>query len=272
MLQNLSTSFQEHLAGNGRERKGKAGPQPSTKKPSEEKTKSYVEAAAGRDLETSPKKNKKNKGKYKVEEGPTLLKPPNVKQAKGTESVQGKLFATRVTSKLLTNTTADEAKISVALSKTLLGYVCKAPIVLQVSSNRLNGTVTVTVVQGSDSGQYSRYFNKLTDTLNEFVTEGELAFLPFRRVPTDVNNLIHGIPLDAIPTDHAKLDTKIKQHFKDSYKIDQTSAKFLKEDPKSREGHPPGGIHGKDYRIPGDVAYDHVNKMHEVLEIQPPED
>ncbi|KAG0639481.1 hypothetical protein HOY80DRAFT_1044989 [Tuber brumale] len=52
----------------------------------------------------------------------------------------------------------------------------------------------------------------------------------------DLNILIYGIPLDAISTDHAELDTEIKQHFKDSHKIDLTLAKFLKADPKSQEG------------------------------------
>ncbi|KAG0636599.1 hypothetical protein HOY80DRAFT_1053874 [Tuber brumale] len=147
-----------------------------------------------------------------------------------------KFFTMRVTSKPLANATADKAKISVSLSKTLMGSVWKALTVLQVSSNRLNSTVMVTIPQGSDSRQYSRYFDKLMDTLNQFVTKGEPAFLPSRRVPTDVNVLIHGIPLEAIPTDHAELDAEVKQQLKELHKIDLTSAKFFRVDPKSQEG------------------------------------
>ncbi|KAG0637946.1 hypothetical protein HOY80DRAFT_1049623 [Tuber brumale] len=112
--------------------------------------------------------------------------------------------------KPLANATADEAKISVALSNTLADCVCKAPIALEVSSNRLNDMITVTVPPTPNSGQYCRYFEKMMDTLNEFVTEEELAFLPLRRILTDDNVLIHGIQLKAIPTDHAELDTDIK--------------------------------------------------------------
>ncbi|KAG0636600.1 hypothetical protein HOY80DRAFT_1053875 [Tuber brumale] len=67
LIQNLSASFQEHLAGIGRKKKGEAGPRPSMKKLSEDKTKSYKEAAAGKDPETPPRKDKKNKGKRKAE-------------------------------------------------------------------------------------------------------------------------------------------------------------------------------------------------------------
>ncbi|KAG0636407.1 hypothetical protein HOY80DRAFT_1054642 [Tuber brumale] len=232
MLQNLSTSFQEHLARIKRETRGEAEPRPVARKPSNEKTKLYMKAVARKDPETPPKKKKKNESKCKAEEGPTLLKAPNTKQAKGNHNgevidkaewkkVEGqkpqntmnvakrKFFTIRVMLKQLTNATADEAKILVALSKTLTGYMAKR--------------------------QYW-YFDKNTDMVNEFMTAGEPAFLLFRRVMTDINILINGILLEAIPTDHAELDTKIKQYFKESYKINQTSAKFFKADPKSQEG------------------------------------
>ncbi|KAG0639480.1 hypothetical protein HOY80DRAFT_1044988 [Tuber brumale] len=97
MLQNFSTLFQEHLAGIGRERKGKAGLRPTTKKLSKEKTKSYTEAATGGDPETPPKRNKKNKGKRKADDGPTPQnyqmrnKPKETRAAKAQTKRSGRM-------------------------------------------------------------------------------------------------------------------------------------------------------------------------------------
>ena len=256
MVQNLSTLFQDHLESLA---KREDTPARQPKRLDSEEKKSYAEIAAQQELETPGKGKKKNKGKRKAEEGPTPPRPPTAKQLKGEEQgessnqgewkkVEGlkrqstatiakrKIFATRITAKPLSNPVIDEARISMALSKVLVSCVCKAPTNLQVSSNRLNGTITITTPPGSDSGQYTRYLEKMTETLNEANPEGEPAYLPFRRVPTDVNVLVHGIPLDAIPSDPTDLDTEIKLHFKESHRIDLTSAKFLKADPASREG------------------------------------
>ena len=261
MVQNLATSVQELKGAVAEKRPEKR----KTSEPVEKKERTYAEAASAQAAKDDPETpngkggKKKNKGKRKAEEGPTPPKAPpakknlkegekeaepenkewtkvnNKKRPKKEQDVtKRKLFATRTTAKPFKNPAVDEARISVAIARTLLGCKCREPTSLQVSSNRFNGTVTLTVPNGSDSGQYSKYLNEMTKALNEALPDDEPEFLPFRQVPTDVNVLIHGIPLAAIPDDPIELDNKIKEYFKDFHQVDVSSAKFLKANPESR--------------------------------------
>ena len=69
---------------------------------------------------------------------------------------------------------------------------------------------------------------EMTKALNEAVPGDEPDFLHFRRVPTDLNVLIHGILLGPIPKTPTELDGMIKEYFKYFHRIDVASAKFLK--------------------------------------------
>jgi len=61
---------------------------------------------------------------------------------------------------------------------------------------------------------------------------GELTFLSFTRVPTDVNVVIHGRHLVAILEDPVKLEAMVREHFKDFHQIDVSAAKFLEAQPE----------------------------------------
>ena len=260
MVQNLATSVQELKGAVAEKRPEKK----KTSEPVEKKEKTYAEAANTQSAKADPETpggkggKKKNKGKRKAEEGPTPSKAPpakktlkegekeaepeskewtkvNKKRPKKEQDVtKRKLFATRTTSKPFKNPAVDEARISVAIARTLLGCKCEEPTSLQVSSNRFNGTVTLTVPNGSVSGQYTKYLGEITKALNGALPDDEPEFLPFRQVPTDVDVLIHGITLAAVPEDPIELNNNIKEYFKDFHRIDVSSAKFLKANPESR--------------------------------------
>ena len=120
-----------------------------------------------------------NKKKRKTEEGPTPPKPPPGKQGKANEETtkanpregkkeelketkpvnmaKRKLFATRSAIMPLTDPAKEEALIAKAIATTLTKCECKAPTNLQVFSNKINGTITLTAPPGVDSGNYAKY-------------------------------------------------------------------------------------------------------------------
>ena len=182
-----------------------------------------------------PKKSRKE-GKEEAEpEGKECTKVNKGRPKKEQDVTKRKPFATRITAKPLKNPAIDKARISMAIARTLPGCKCNRPISLQVSSNRFNGTVMVTVPNGSDSGQYTKYLEEIAKALNAAMPEDVLDFLPFTRVPMDVNVLIHGILLAAIPETPNKLNDMIKEYFKDFHLINVALAKFLKAKPETRE-------------------------------------
>jgi len=145
-----------------------------------------------------------------------------------------KLFATRTTVEPLGNPANDEANIAMVLLSMLTDCKCNVHVNLQVTSNKVNGTITITTPRGTDSGQYIRYLEKLTEALNGTVGEDKPQFLPFRRVPTDVSLMVYGILYDSVPDNNADLDTAVKEQFMKLYKVNVTLAKFLKEEPQSK--------------------------------------
>jgi len=70
-----------------------------------------------------------------------------------------KPFATRTRVKPLKSRATDEARISVAITRVLVSCKCKESTSLQVSCNRFNGTITIMVSNGCDTGQYTIYLD-----------------------------------------------------------------------------------------------------------------
>ena len=226
-----------------------------TKTKGQAEPKSYAETLAAdaqpQDPQTPKRRNRKRKGRA----GPTPPQPPQAKVARdgeetsnakeeshgwktvgttktrATKMAKHKLFATRDTATPLADPTKEEAKIALALADILTQCGCKAPVNLQVSSNKVNGTITITTPAGTDSNQYIRYAEKMTETLNGTIGENDPKYLTFRRVPTDANLLVHGVFFDSIPDNNTDLSAFVKKQFAMSYKVDVTSAKFLKTEP-----------------------------------------
>jgi hypothetical protein len=186
----------------------------------------------------TPPQNEKDKAR---KTGPTKpTSEPPVGKSKGQYNLPGsnmakrKIFATRMEAKPLADPVREEAKIAVAVAATLTGCVCKAPTNLQVFSNKINGTITLTAPPGTDSSEYSKYLDKLTETLNKNLEADEPRYLPFRRAPTHVDVLVHGVSLFAIPNTNEELNEEVKEAFKITHSIDVVNAKFLKPNEEDR--------------------------------------
>jgi len=196
------------------------------------------------------------KGKRKAEVGPTPPKQQTTKVAKKTHEQQAinqtkgksdspkpkqvanvarrKLFATRTTTKPLADPAREEARISLAVATVLTGCQCTAPTNLQVFSNKTNGTITLTAPAGTDSGQYAKYIDKITEALNGTINPDEPRYLLFRRAPTDVNVIIHRVSLTAIPNNDKDLEEEVKKAFNVTHKFEIAEAKFLKPKEEDR--------------------------------------
>src|SRR5437868_14652375 len=125
-----------------------------------------------------------------------------------------KLFATRSAIMLLTDSAKEEALIAKAIATTLTKCECKAPTNLQVFSNKINSTITLTAPLGVNSGNYAKYLEKLTNTLNETIGTELAHYLPFCRAPTDVDILVHGVNLLTIATTMKTSVTRSGKHLK----------------------------------------------------------
>jgi len=62
----------------------------------------------------------------------------------------------------------------------------------------------------------------------------EPKYLLFRRVPTDVDVIIHGVSLTPIPNNDEDLEEEVKKAFKVTHKFEIAGAKFLKPKEKDR--------------------------------------
>jgi len=217
--------------------------------------KSYVKAAAQAPQSAAPATPPK--GKRKAEVGPTPPKQPTTKLQKKTQEQQAneqpegknnsqkpaqtsniakrKLLATRITAKPLADPAGEEAKISLAVATVLTGCECKAPTNLQVFSNKTNGTITLTAPSGTDSGQYAKYIDKITEALNTSIGPEEPKYLLFRRAPTDVDVIIHGVSLTAIPNNTKDLEDEVRKAFRVTHKFEIAGAKFLKPNQEDRK-------------------------------------
>ena len=139
-----------------------------------------------------------------------------------------KLFATRTTAKPLAVPAREEARISLAVPTVVMGCQCKAPTNLQVFSNQTNGTITLTTPASTDSGQYAKYIDKITEALNGTIGPDKPRYLPFRRAPTNVDVISHGVSLTAIPKKDQDLEEEVKKAFNVTHKFEIAGAKFLK--------------------------------------------
>ena len=74
----------------------------------------------------------------------------------------------------------------------------------------------------------------MTEALNGTVGEDEPEFLPCCSVPTDVSLMVYGILYDAVPDNNDDLDIVVKEKCMKTWKVNVTSAKCLKEEPKSK--------------------------------------
>jgi len=144
------------------------------------------------------------------------------------------MFATRSIAKPLTDPIKADAEIATALADTLIWCACSVPVNLQVNSNLVNGTITITIPAGTDAGQYMKYVEQMTESLNCAVETGGSNDMLFRRVPTDVNLMVRGIFYDPASDNNTDLDARIQGQFTKAYKVNVTFAKFLKEEPKSK--------------------------------------
>lgn len=245
-VQNLSRTVQELQT------EGAPPKNPGNQRTEPPKTYAKAAAQAPQNAKSTPAK-----GKRKAEVGPTPPKQPTTKQAKKTQEppadnqpkgkipgrektkstnvARRKLFATRTVAKPLADTAGDEAKISLAVATVLNGCECKAPTNLQVFSNKTNGTITLTAPPGNDSGQYAKYIDKITEALNSAIGSDEPKYLPFRRAPTDVDVIIHGVSLSAIPNNTKDLEEEVKQTFRVTHRIEVAGAKFLKPNEEDRK-------------------------------------
>jgi len=226
----------------------------TTRQQLEPTTKSYAKAAA-QGLQNATNATPA-KGKKKVEVGPTPPKQQTTKIAKKTHEQQvisqpkGKndspkpkkvtkvairtLFATRITAKPLADPTREEARISLAVATVLTGCECKTSTNLQVFSNKTNGTITLTALTCTDSGQYAKYINKIAEALNGIIDPDEPKYLPFRRAPTDVDVIIYGVSLTAILNNNKDLEEEVKKTFRVTHKFEIAGAKFLKRKEEDR--------------------------------------
>ena len=100
-------------------------------------------------------------------------------KTRATKMAKRKLFATRDTAAPLADPTKEEAKITLVLADILTQCGCKVPVNLQVSSNKVNGTITIMTTTGTDSNQYIRYAEKMTETLNGTLGEDDPKYLTF---------------------------------------------------------------------------------------------
>jgi len=76
------------------------------------------------------------------------------------------MFATRSIAKPLTDPIKADAEIATALADTLIWCACSVPVNLQVNSNLVNGTITITIPAGTDAGQYMKYVEQMTESIN----------------------------------------------------------------------------------------------------------
>jgi len=227
----------------------------TTRQRSEPAAKSYARAAAQAPQNATVATPAK--GKRKAEVGPTPPKQQTTKIAKKAHEQQAisqprgkndspkpkqvvnvarrKLFATRTTAKPLADPAREEARISLAVATVLTGCECKAPTNLQVFSNKTNGTITLTAPAGTDSGQYAKYIDKITEALNGTIGPDEPRYLPFRRAPTDVDVIIHGVSLTAIPNNDKDLEEEVKKAFNVTHRFEIAGAKFLKPKEEDRK-------------------------------------
>jgi len=160
-----------------------------------------------------PLKKNLKEGKEEAEpEGKEWMEVNNSHPKKERDMTKRKLFATRTTARPLKNPASDEARISVGIASVLVGCKHKEPTSRQVSSNRFNGTVMITVSNRSNSEQYTKYLNWVTEALNKAIPRYKLDFQPFRRVPTDVNVLIDGIVLAVMAEDPIEHDSRVTRH------------------------------------------------------------
>ena len=132
-----------------------------------------------------PPKQQTTKIANKIHEQQAISQPkgrndcPKLKQV--TNVARQELFATRITAKPIADGTREEPRISLAIATVLMGCECKAPTNLQVFSNKTNGTITLTAPTGTDSGQYAKYTDKITEALNGTIDPHEAKYLPFPR-------------------------------------------------------------------------------------------
>src|SRR5207237_6440325 len=97
-------------------------------------------------------------------------KKEELKETKPVNMAKRKLFATRSAIMPLTDPAKEEALIAKAIATTLTKCECKAPTNLQVFSNKINGTITMTAPTGAYSSNCAKYLEKLTKTFNETLT------------------------------------------------------------------------------------------------------
>jgi len=256
-VQNLTKMVQDRPAATLTTRKNdekqEAGSEPKEKAGSM----SYAQAVKNNNPEPGPKTPHKRNQKRKGSAGPTPPEKPMAKVAKGGEkkevkdepqgwkiagppkprgakATKRKMFATRMTAKPLADPAKEEAKIALSLADTLTRCECKSPVNMQVASNKVNGTITITTPPGTESAQYNKYFDKMTEALNGTLGEGEPKYMQFRRVPTDVSLMVHGIFYDTVPDNNVELDILIREQLMTAHKINLTSAKFLREEPRTK--------------------------------------
>ena len=276
-VQNLTRTVQDFGVHGDPPAKGNRTEVTKEKRPEPAK-KSYTWAATGAsttDPQTPTKRSRKRKGS----EGPTPPRQPQQKTARGDSSggeekngehtgwktvgelksrnaraARRKIFATRLIAKPLADPAREEAKIATMIATLLTNCKCEAPVNLQVTSNKINGTVTITTPAGTDSGRYQLYLNKMTIALNSLLGQDEPQFLPFWRVPTDVSLMVHGILYDSVPDNNADLDIAIKEQFNSLYKVvfvtGQGGAGFHSPGPTLR---PARGGYFSDYPRPAPV-------------------
>jgi len=155
------------------------------------------------------------------------------KKSRSLRVARRKIFVTRALAKCLTGPIREEAKIPYPLVNKLKHCQCKAPVNLQVTSNKINGTISISTIPNTDAGQYSKYGEQMREALNEILAEDELKYLSFSRVPTDVSLMVHGIFYNTVPDNKAHLSEEVKEQFRTLYKVGVTSPRFLKEEPKT---------------------------------------
>jgi len=129
----------------------------------------------------------------KSDENPAGWKVVGAPKAKKARGTQGNMFATRSITKPLTDAIKEEAESPTALADTPIGCTCSAPVNIRVDYNKVNGTITITTLEDTDTEQYMRNAEKMTEAISLAVDTDGSNYMLFRRVPTDVNLMVLAI-------------------------------------------------------------------------------
>lgn len=210
----------------GRKRSGSISPTPPNNPKSKNPKPSCTEAAKSPEEERpsgNADGNRQIVKKEKAKENAQKQEPREVTFAKRRFRTQ------RIEPTEIDNLAEQEAKLSLALSKTLRECGCKKPMNLQVRINQANGMVTFVAPPGNEAKDYVPYFEKITKAMNSTIDKDKETFTLTRAAPVVTSVVVHGVLFQHLPDNEEEMKNEVKESIPSSYGITVLGVRFLEK-------------------------------------------